>query len=765
MTRLIEWQFGGWLGGIPPAMAWSILSILAVAAVLLVVGLYRRTLQRLSPTVRNLLTVLRVSLVLLLLLCLANPTRIEKSAPAGKKPLAVLVDRSASMGLPDHRRITRLADAVRVWKQHESEAAASFSDIAYHRFAVNLTRAPSLEEAVAAAEPGPETHLYAALKKALDTGCGAIVCLTDGLDTTASTGTTREELIGEAMRRNVPLYFVAGVNRLLPSRSGELMRVNIHELKAPALALRQTQFSVSAVIEAVSPHDAQVPVELWSGGTNLASATLPIRAGNNILPWSVPVTAAMDGNMSLEVRVGKAPQESASCMVEVVDHKTIDVLYYQGALQWGYRYLRLALASEPAFRMTSILNPALHVQLTVDDSNQPTLPDLPETADQLKPFQIVILAHVFANRLSARQQAALVEYVQGGGTVLFIAPDSQVTTKFAGTALEQMLPVFFAPLSASEAEEMRSDDLRRNMNNVRAPVGWESESYGGGRQTLAGLKPFALPTGAPRSAISALFEKNDQSLPYYFQNARVQGVKPGAEVLAVSQSTGAKQQVLLARQQFGNGFAVAMMTDLLWRWKMSLPSNSHALEKFWQQLLSALTSTSTEKGLRLAKLSVSPYINQTVMLQITGDTAEIPPKVEAISPLQQHRALTLQPATEGEGAWTASFTPATTGNWTVVATAPIEKSARLSFPVLEKSRSATAEMMNLPSDVIGMRRLAEVTGGALIEDAPVFQTHAESAGASTRQQAQPLWNSAWLLATLLGLYAIELIVRRRFRLV
>ena len=46
--------------------------------------------------------------------------------------------------------------------------------------------------------------------------------------------------------------------------------------------------------------------------------------------------------------------------------------------------------------------------------------------------------------------------------------------------------------------------------------------------------------------------------------------------------------ILLARQQIGEGFTAVLATDLLWRWKMSLPSGSHAVETFWQQLLLSL---------------------------------------------------------------------------------------------------------------------------------------------------------------------------------
>lgn len=747
MNPQFDWQFGGCLRGFPPHQAWAIVAVCAVVGLAAVVWLYRRTLRPLSPGARITLVGFRAAIVLLLLLCLANPARLENDRPPvpGRKTLAVIVDRSASMSLPDARRSTRLAAALRVWNQHESEAAKAFSQIKFYRFATGLITAANLNEAVDAAEPGPETRLYSALRQALDANPDTIVCLTDGLDTT---GNSRDELTGEALRRNVPLYFVAGINQLQPARAGEVM--DIHEIKVPAKVLRQTQFAASALFKVTSPQNSELPVELWSGETRLASASLSVRPGQNILPWTVTVTAGEAGTMPLEFRAGKDFPLAAGCTVAVADHKTVDVLYYQGALQWGYRFLRLALAGDADFRLTSILNPALNVQVSSGTTGAPTWPDLPETADQLKRFQVVILAHVFVNQLTARQQAALVEYVNGGGAVVFIAPDDQAAGGFAGSALEQMLPVVFASAPADD----QNPDAGVLSVQIAGPQAAQSQS-------LPDLKPFALPAGTSHSAVSAVFDQSGDGLPQYVQNVAVRAVKPGAEILAVSRPTdGSEPQVLLARQQFGNGFAVAMMTDLLWRWKLSLPSDSRALERFWQQLLLSLAPVSGE-GLRLTKLTESPTTNAPVALQVTGSLAGAPPKVVLVSPGKETRPLTLQPAPGEENGWTASFIPTVGGTWQVAATGTGNTSARLVFPVAENP--ASAEMRNQPPDVDGLRQLAEATGGGLIEAAPVFQP-LDATVVSGLVHVRPLWNSSALLGMLLGLYGLELIVRRRFKL-
>ncbi len=738
----IEWQFGGWLRDWPAPSAMMLLATLGVAGIVYVVWSYRRTLGELTPRARWWLVGLRAALVLLLLLCLANPERVEKIAlpknPA--RTLMLLVDRSASMSAPDHRGGTRLAAAVRRWRQAEPAAKQNFACINYRRFANDVQSASSLDDAVNTGAPGGETHLFAALRQALAENPAAIVCLTDGLDTSADDA---GKFTAEAVAHGVPIYFVPGENHLLPGTS-----LALSEVKAPARVLRQTQFSASVVIETAVAQDQELPVELWVNGKKTAATRLTVHAGRNALSWPVTVDSGEPGTLTLEFRAGN---QSASCVVDVIESRTMEVLYYQGALQWGYRFLRGALESDPSFRLTAILNPALQVQLTA--ANGAALADLPEDAAELRRFQIVILAHVFADQLTSRQQQALVEYVRGGGGVLFISPDTAATEGFSGTVLEQMLPVVFATRHDPAVAAVQQMRFQLSVNAAQSG----DETLAGGSQAIT-LKPFAPPADARHSTARNLFSgANGGTLPQFAANAKIRAVKPGAETLAVS-GAGAPE-VLLVRQRFGNGFAAVLTTDLLWRWKLSLPSSSHAVEKFWQQLLLSLTPASGE-GLRVVKLTPSPAVNAPVLFSANAEAA---PAFEAVSPSGARQQMTVSDAsTADHPAWVAGFAPTITGRWEVRATDAAGRLAHVVFPVGEKS--ASAELLNLPADVSGMRQLAESTGGALVQDAADFQTPMETAAKPPAKTPEPLWNSGMLLVVMLGLYATELITRRHYKL-
>jgi len=284
-----------------------------------------------------------------------------------------------------------------------------------------------------------------------------------------------------------------------------------------------------------------------------------------------------------------------------------------------------------------------------------------------------------------------------------------------------------------------------------------------GHERIA-LKPFALPAAGHRSAASALFQNGDAAnLPKFVENAKLRAVKPGAEVLAVSgQVSENPPDVLLARQQFGSGFTAALTTDLPWRWKLSLPSSSRAVEKFWQQLLLSLAPGSGS-GLRVTKLTSSPAVNAPVELQLDASASEGAPSLEVVSPAGERSRLSLHESeSERAGVWKSAFTPTAPGTWEVRATNSFHHMARITFAVAAKTRST--EMLNLPTDFAGMRQLAQSTGGALVEKATVFQRTNNLEDDFRAKSVQPLWNSGWLLGVLLGFYGIELITRRVFKL-
>lgn len=754
-----EWQFGGLLQSLPKPVAWGALGAVAFLGLMFIVISYRHTLRELSPIRRGVLIFFRALMLLAVLLCLANPGRVDHAPQkdATKRTLAVLVDRSGSMNAPDNRAETRLGNAVKLWKQHDNEVKQSFDGTDYYRFSTKAEKAAGLDEALQAPDAGEETHLYQALDQMLDLSPGGIACLTDGLDTT---GGPVDQLIARAQRQGVPIYFIAGSNRTRPA---DLLA--IREITMPSQVLRRTQFKAGVALEIASAKGAEVPVELWNKGQMIASVKLKAHPGWSVLPWSVPVSAKEPGPMQLEFRVGEGTrQQIAAATTQVVDKSKLEVLYYQGALLWGYRYMLTALQTDPSFHMTAVLNPALNLQLTSTAPDGTPMNDLPEDSAVLKRFQIVVLANVFADQLSPKQQKALVEYVKQGGAVLFIAPDSNACSRFAGTELEQMLPVVFAPPAQQTQEGQAEAAFQKKlagMNGADNGMDTEFAEQAVDEQPPAPkLYPFTAPAGAA-AKVSKLFESGTNA-PRFSDFAKVSKVKSGAEILAEHPSEGPeanRRWVLIARQQFGEGSSAVMTSDLLWRWKMSLPSESHLVETFWQQFMMLLARTSTGQGLRLVKDDSLASVGRavTVRVEMAAGSAALPPVV-AVSPSGVKQTLVVKAGESGAEGQT-SFTPDAEGRWEVSASDEAGNLARITIPV--GTKKASGESTDTPADVEGLRRIAEATGGGLIDgDTAAIRSRPAATLASATKIPQPLWDTRWLIATLLGLYGAELVVRR-----
>ncbi|MEI9998687.1 MAG: hypothetical protein WDO13_05730 [Verrucomicrobiota bacterium] len=777
------WQFGGW-SGVPAALGWTLIVAVAVAGVALAAWLYRDTLQKLTPRQRAIFIALRAGFFLALLICLAGPSRVERTFASADetRPLAVVVDRSASMTTADSAGLSRLTAAVRTWKESEAAALHAFPSVRYFRFSDRLDPAADLQQAVEAPDPGPSTALYASLDRVLEEapagGYGGIVCLTDGLDTTQASS---DALATRAIQGRTPLHFVVGENHQAVQES-----LIVRETVTPEKVLRKTQFNATALVEAraARPHD--VPLALTQDGQLLASTTLHLSAGLNLLPWSVPVPAGEPGQIHLQWQLGDgAEQETIGATVPVVARSQVNVLFYQGTLDWGFRFINTALQRDASFTVTGLFNPDLDLDPSVGATpppgaapGAPPLTALPDNAAAYAPYQIVVLANAFADQLSAAQQQALSDYVAHGGGLLFLVSDTKMAQTFSGTALEAMLPVVFDPPPPGD----NGDDSLAEFQSMMQRIG--GSNYGSETDFAADaasqpppppLTSFALPAQTTRKAIAQLFGQGSgggpAEVPMFASYAHVAALKAGAEALAVhpSDRTPSNQaRALLVAQRYGQGQVTALLTDALWRWKLSVPSTSHAPETFWQQLFLALAGPGGTMH-----FSRQPYfaaLGEQADFTLAGASGLSGPVVTAIPPAPPGGPApapkTLTPHAGGQaGEWTFQLTADQAGKWRVqagdAAGAQIETLLRVG------GASHNAELSGLPPDADGLRKLAELTGGAILNDGTPDGWSGRAATPDltlVSEHVRPLWDTWAVLLLALALYAIELVWRRRAKL-
>jgi len=769
--RLVEWQLGGWLS-LSPGLCWILFTSIAIGVVALAVYFYRHTLRALTWRQRMIFAGLRSGFLLSMLFCLAGPSRVERTYDTNRdsRPLAVLVDRSASMTVPDQRGITRLSAAVRVWKKVDADAIRAFPSLRYFRFSESPAAAADLESAVTSLEPGTNTHLYGSLnqvmKEAPAGGYGGIACLTDGLDTTDE---TPEECGTRALQNHCPLYFAVGQSEE-PPRETLLVR----EMDVPGQVLRKSQFTARIVIEAHATQERDVPVSLWMDDQSIAQTNLHLYAGANLIPWTVPINSGEPGLIRLDCRLGEGgEQESIAAAVRVVAQEQIHILFYQGSLDWSFRFINTALQSDSSFLLTGLFSPDLSLSREVAPSApQPVLTQMPDKAGDLQPYQIVVLSNIFANQMSSAQQTALTDYVNGGGGLLFLVSDTAMASTFSGTALEKLLPVIFEAPPNNQNGGESVEEFEQKMQNTSGPGAEGGSADAQPDSGLAPLKKFAFPSRPDRSEVADLFGATSggllQNLPQFTTYARVHGIKAGGEVVAVhpdDKGDANMPRALLVTQRFGRGHITALLTDGLWRWKLSLPSTSQDPQIFWQQLFHTLArQESAHDDLRFSLQPFFASLGQASSFHLDGAQGPNAPTVTAISPRGMSQALALQ-FDPPSNSWSFQLIPGEPGKWRIHA--EDDRGAQMETWLRVSGLSHAKELSGLPADMDGLRKLAESTGGSLLNDGvPENWSVSNTPNPATlvSKHSQPLWDNWIVLLIGLGFYATELIWRRCVKL-
>jgi hypothetical protein len=747
VTQSLVWRFGGPLTQQSPRVAWAVLSAAAIAGVGTVWWSYRRALVELQRSRRAILCLLRAILWLALLGCLAGPTLVQRSfeqPPA--RPLAVLVDQSGSMTALDNRQHRRLDGALRRWHEIQPAAQAAFSGIKYFAFADGLAPVASVD-ASSSISPG-QTRFFDALQKVLASappgGWAGIVSLTDGIDTSARDATEGSEVVTRAaLGSGTPLSFVIGRNHYIGGPFFDL-----REFEVPSEVLPKSTFRVEATFDSFQAAARAVPLHFTVNGVEHPAPPLRLEEGRRLSTWSTEIQTGDPGVIDLELRAG---DEQARAAVKVSLPPSSRILYYQGALDWSYRFLADILKSDSTFALTPVFNfPNPAATLPAGSMRK-----MPLTEEELAPFEIVILANVDSDQLNPQQQAALGNWVRQGGVLLFLTPDDDSTRSFAGSELEKLLPVRFAAPDSPPGEEMGalSATVRQIRGRIRPPEPTQLVSYAWEATPLV------------REIFAAAEKKNTAMVsPRFSQYAHVAQAKPGAEVLARHPTDlapgGNEHAILLAVQRYGSGQSGVMTTDALWRWKLNEPATDHQAAFFWQNLLAWLVRDRAQ-GIHFESSPIRADVGADAALRLANAGAD---KMTVTAALGRERIVLAEGPRESDDRG-FHFQPPRVGLWQITA---MDDQGRQTRHWLSVKKSTNAgELSGKPPDEELLRELAARTGGDILDAAlpPSWQPAPPSHGEMLAERRQPLWHRTWVLAVLLGIFSLELVLRRRWKLI
>jgi hypothetical protein len=773
--------------GLPLATAFLI--FLALAALTAVA--YLRCTPDVGRVRKTSMATLRITVVALLAFLLTRPViRFTEYHPV-KQPLAVLVDASRSMALADRREspvdLNRAAIAAGLVDPTVDSASqlaaviagqvanlsrrdvverlganrkldlwsrlATRAELRFYQFGGSLKPLGTPESTVrfpkiSASEPA--TAIGEALRQVIQEPrsqpLGGVLLITDGGN---NQGSSPLEAAQIAREQNVPL-FIYGVGVSSPPD------LQVAEPTAQRLAFVGERLEVHARIISRSLTEQPATATLKADGEVVNQADLTL-GGDRTQEVAFQFVPTKPGEVKLEVFVPLRDEEvgrennSATTTVRITDQK-FKVLLVEQEPRLDFRFLLDHLQRDPRLIVKSVMidgEPGL-----ANQPDSPFLPALPATREAFFQSQVLILGDVNPRDLGQERMEMIVEWVEAGGGIIFLAGSNFNPASYLNTPLAALLPV------VPDTRRLRAQRTQREP----APFPLELSP--------AGQRSPYLQMDADPAANQRIWE----GFPGVRWVAPVARVKPGAEVLLVDprpSSAGRYSKLpVFAMQGYGSGKCVYFGTDETYRWRSRIGEKYYAI--LWGQIMQTLALQLLDSASPLTQLRTDRKqyaVGDRVVIDGNAYTGNYEP---LIVPSLEGVLTCVKPASEAPVATRNLNLTATGKNFfhcEFVATEPgsytfhtvHDPTGVLKFEVVDPNLEGT----QTPLDDRLLKNMAATAGGRFLREEDLRQLPEWVAATSIRVASYrkvELYDSAWFLTGLLALLFAEWLLRRLSRL-
>ncbi len=388
----------------------------------------------------------------------------------------------------------------------------------------------------------------------------------------------------------------------------------------------------------------------------------------------------------------------------------------------------------------------------------------PTRPEQLFGFQALILGDIEAGYFTPQQLAMIEEFVRvrGGGLLMLGGVNSFGLGKYAGTAVERMLPVTISPNDPPYSDE--------TFKAIPTP------------QALAPGNPHLLMRLSDDEGLNRRLWENAQPLVGI---TPVRGLKLGATPLLMHENG---RLPVLAVQNYGQGRVAAFTSGGSWYWRMNNPVSNEFHERFWKQMVRWLVvgvkeRVSVETSAPVYVRGESVAIRATVLGKDLTPINDAAVTASVTDPLGNPQEVPMDWILSEEGVYQGPYIPAEEGDYKIVVrverrgsagsgkndpsreddfkdTKPAETEFRVSEPLVEFNNAG------LNRDLL--ERMVAITGGRYYDygktgDLPDEMLKAARAAtqAGSEDVQKPLWDMPILFGLILLLLAAEWSVRRR----
>jgi uncharacterized membrane protein len=768
---------------------WNI--TLGIVAILLVIYVYSRDGR--SRPLRIFLGGIRLFLFALVLFLLNRPILTLGQSRTEPSVLAILVDDSGSMRVPDagtpaHPE-SRLDAVQNLLSGHDAELLrklAKTHDLRLYSFdrdasplasiqtppaksktSLNLT--PATKSIDDLKPDGQSTQVLPSILTTLQDLQGqrvaGVVVMTDGRDTPAH---NIAEGLESLKNYGAKVYPVAIGSDQQPKN------IELQSIQLDDVAFKGDVVNVKAMVRGTGyepGHAVHVVLKDKKTGAILPNVDGAPSEKTINLPDDKPVEVELQwktsevGNKDVVVEAIKQPGElddddnSRSALVSVLDAK-ISVLFVDGYPRWDYRYLKNALIRDKTVQVSCLLASADFNFL--QEGNKP-LPSsgknvaghFPDTIDQLLDYDVVVFGDVDPRYFSDSQLQLVNEFVNRGGGFEMVAGERYSPQAYRNTPIEALLPVSLAHVEITDPTVAITQGFR--------PV-----------ITKTGMVTSIFRFFAD-SAKNEEFLKHD--LPEVFWYCRGVTAKPSVgEVLAEHPTDigpdGHKAPILVAGRYGGRTLFSAI--DDSWRWRFY--TDESVFDTYWVQQLRYLARNRKIGQRRLTLTADQPVyeLGQQVRLTLRvidpGLVRQLPDQIRVEETDANNQPVRMENLVRQDGSggetFAGSFTADKVGKFTihlppiVAGVDMMETPIDVTLPQLE---------LNDPRvDRIQLSRLASETLGKPIDFANAaaeLEAIPSAAKVLPITSGQPLWNAPITLVVFVLLIGTEWVVRKLYGMV
>jgi len=418
------------------------------------------------------------------------------------------------------------------------------------------------------------------------------------------------------------------------------------------------------------------------------------------------------------------------------------VLFFAQEIGQEFKVLRNELAHDPGIAFTALFRTTGSRFMLQGDRlpGDETLADgFPAAKKSLAPYDALIIGPLPAENLPPQQMQALTQFVEDGGTVIFLGGDAAFGR--GGYAATPLAALFPWRISDHEPE------LAHGIFTVHVPP------TGAGHPILATVEDIVARGDATLDAVNQLDE-----------------LKPGATALLTARVDG-RELAVVATQPFGKGKVMAIASSTLWKWAAQPEPLGSAYGLFWRQAVRILTSK-TEGGQNLAVRWDKDFYRPGEM--VAGEIRALNPKAGALqftatlTAKNQSAPISIEPVAGQPQTFAAKVRFHERGDYNFRLVAyqggRVLETYEKNFPVALQ----VAEGSRLEVDEVFLKKLAESGGGAYFREREANQLPARFSVKNSRkvtvEESSLAEAGLWFLFVFLAGLVCEWILRRKLGL-